>query len=108
MRSTCKDFLGAPEDVQGKVEMPYLYILGQSSRSASDIDQLSYMLARIEDMQNVRQQNDKTIYIPWIFSRDGPAMQFEVGHQRGGGGVITVVSAEQDPRNIKIWNKRLI
>lgn len=40
-----------PVDVQGKVERPYLYIIGQSS--SSDIDQLSYMQTRIKDIKNI-------------------------------------------------------
>lgn len=55
-----------PVDVQGKVERPYLYIIGQSS--SSDIDQLSYMQTRIKDIQNLRQQNDKILFILRIFS----------------------------------------
>lgn len=59
------------------MERPYLYILGQSFSSASDIDQLFHMLTRVKDMQSVKQHNDKTNYIPRIFSRDGPAKQFK-------------------------------
>jgi hypothetical protein len=41
-------------DVQAMVERPFLYILGQSS--SSDIDQLSYMPTRIEDLHSLRDQ----------------------------------------------------
>jgi hypothetical protein len=71
-----------PVDIQGQIERPYLYILGQSS--SSDIDQLSYILTRIEDLKTLRKQEGESKYILRFFSGDGPARQFEAGHQRGG------------------------
>lgn len=42
------------------------------------------MQTRIKDIQNLRQQNDKILFIPRIFSGGGPTRQFEAGHQKGG------------------------
>ena len=74
-----------PADVQAMVEKPFLYILGQSS--CSDVDQLSYMSymsTRVRDLESLRQQSGEVTYNLRYFSGDGPARQFEAGHQRGG------------------------
>ena len=69
-------------DVQALVEKPFLYILGQSS--CSDVEQLSYMPTRIQDLDTLRTQEGSIQYAVRFFSGDGPARQFEAGHQRGG------------------------
>lgn len=75
-----------PVDVQSAVEKPYLYILGQSK--ATDVDQLSYTSTRLEDINSLHQPTyfkGTAIYdVLRVFSGDGPARQFEAGHQRGG------------------------
>ena len=75
-----------PVDVQAVIERPYLYILGQSK--SSDVDQLSYTATRLEDLNSLHHQtyhHDTAIYdVLRVFSGDGPARQFEAGHQRGG------------------------
>ena len=75
-----------PVDVPSAVERPYLYILGQSK--SSDLDQLSYTTTRLEDIESLSFptiHNGIQIYDKLrVFSGDGPARQFEAGHQRGG------------------------
>lgn len=64
------------------VEKPFLYVLGQSS--SSDVDQLSYIPVRVDDLQNLKAQSGEVRYVMRFFSGDCPARQFEAGHQRGG------------------------
>lgn len=71
-----------PADVQAMVEKPFLYVLGQSS--SSDVDQLSYIPVRVDELQNLKAQSGEVRYVMRFFSGDGPARQFEAGHQRGG------------------------
>lgn len=71
-----------PADVQAMVEKPFLHVLGQSS--SSDVDQLSYISVRVEELQNLKAQSGEVRYVMRFFSGDGPARQFEAGHQRGG------------------------
>lgn len=75
-----------PVDVQSVVEKPYLYILGQSK--SSDVDQLSYTSTRLEDINSIHlptyHQGTAIHDVLRVFSGDGPARQFEAGHQRGG------------------------
>ena len=75
-----------PVDVPSAVERPYLYILGQSK--SSDLDKLSYTTTRLEDIESLSFptiHNGIQIYDKLrVFSGDGPARQFEAGHQRGG------------------------
>lgn len=75
-----------PVDVQSAVEKPCLYILGQSK--ATDVDQLSYTSTRLEDINSLHQptyfKGTANYDVLRVFSGDGPARQFEAGHQRGG------------------------
>ncbi|KAK3109115.1 hypothetical protein FSP39_023377 [Pinctada imbricata] len=66
--------------VQAIVEKPMIYLLGQSK--SSDVDQLSYTATRVEDLKNAL--GNQTSNVLRVFSGDGPARQFEAGHQRGG------------------------
>lgn len=60
--------------------------MGQSK--ATDVDQLSYTSTRLEDINSLHQPTyfkGTAIYdVLRVFSGDGPARQFEAGHQRGG------------------------
>ena len=75
-----------PVDVQAVIERPYLYIFGQSK--SSDVDQSSYTATRLEDLNSLHHptyHHGTAIYdVLRVFSGDGPARQFEAGHQRGG------------------------
>ena len=75
-----------PVDVQAVIERPYLYILGQSK--SIDVDQFSYTATRLEDLNSLHHptyHHGTAIYdVLRVFSGDGPARQFEAGHQRGG------------------------
>ena len=88
MMSTKKDILTGcvGVDVQAVIERPYLYILGQSK--SSDVDQSSYTATRLEDLNSLHHptyHHGTAIYdVLGVFSGDGPARQFEAGHQRGG------------------------
>uniref|UniRef100_A0A8W8NYK1 Uncharacterized protein n=1 Tax=Magallana gigas TaxID=29159 RepID=A0A8W8NYK1_MAGGI len=63
-------------------------ILNHSYSKATDVDQLSYTSTRLEDINSLHQPTyfkGTSIYdVLRVFSGDGPARQFEAGHQRGG------------------------
>ena len=78
---------GMSVDVIGTVEKPQLHILAQSG--SSDTEQMMYNNTRSETMlhfdasiqtSNGDQINDTIRY----FHVDGPAQEFEIGHNRGG------------------------
>ena len=68
--------------MQALVEKHFLYILGQSS--CSDVEHLSYMPTRIQDLDTLKTQEGSIQYAVRFFSGDGPVRQFEAGYQRGG------------------------
>nr|XP_022311269.1 uncharacterized protein LOC111116562 [Crassostrea virginica] len=69
-------------DVQSFVEKPQLYIFGLSG--SSDKDQLTYILPRIKDLQDIMKAHLNIKPILRVFTGDNPARQFESGQQRGG------------------------
>ena len=73
-------------NVQGLVEVAYVYILARSGSSTKD--QLLYVPARLEDIEDLALKLDvdgkKYRDILRFFSGDTPARQLEAGHQCGG------------------------
>ncbi|CAC5387756.1 unnamed protein product [Mytilus coruscus] len=75
-------------NVQGLVEKPKLYIIGQSG--SSDLEQSSYTAVKNEDLQILSEPITSEYCkihifdVMRVFSGDGPARQFKIGQQRGG------------------------
>ncbi|CAC5358954.1 unnamed protein product [Mytilus coruscus] len=78
-----------PINVQALVEIPKLYIFGQSG--SSDEEQTLYTRTRLEDLQQIHlptrvihDDHNLTVFDDLrVFSGDGPARQFESGQQSG-------------------------
>lgn len=74
-------------DIQNIIEEPYLYIAGRSS--STDQDQLQYCETRRDCLEQMNvillTEGMQPIYdVMRFFKGDGPAIAFEVGHQKGG------------------------
>ena len=76
-------------DVQGRVEEPMIYILGQAK--SSNEHQLQYVKIRMEDIAELKdtpleEQGSKIKIFDHVrmFIGDGPARQFESGQSKGG------------------------
>ncbi len=79
--------VGKKVDVQSVVEAPEIHILGRSTSSIED--QLKFNECRVQSLQDLAVQLTTEAGTPVqdilrFFHGDGPAQQFEAGHNQGG------------------------